>query len=223
MNHIAPKVVTVIVPTLNEVENIEKVLMEIPKEKVDEILIVDGHSTDGTVELVRKLGYPLIFQEEKGFGKAIEMGIKHAKGDVLIFITADNSQNPKDIPKLLDKLDEGYDLVLASRYLPGAGSEDDTLLHYLGNKFFTFLCNIVHKTNFSDTLYFFQAIRKKVFDSVKLTSSDFGYCIELPIKVHKAGFKVIQVPSFERKRSGSKAKVSAFSTGWEILSAILKY
>ena len=56
MNHIAPKVVTVIVPTLNEVENIEKVLMEIPKEKVDEILIVDGHSTDGTVELVRKLG-----------------------------------------------------------------------------------------------------------------------------------------------------------------------
>jgi len=216
-----PKV-SIIIPTLNEVENIEKVLREIPKDKVDEVLVVDGHSTDGTIELVEKLGYPLIFQKEKGFGAAISTGVKHAKGDVLIFLTSDNSQNPKDIPKLLEKLNEGYDLVLASRYLPGSGSTDDTTLHYVGNKFFTFLCNKIHKTDFSDTLYFFQAIRKKVFDSLDLTLSGFGYCIELPIKVHKAGFKIAQIPSFERKRSGGQAKVSAFPTGLEILLAILK-
>jgi len=217
-----PKV-SVIIPTLNEVENIEKVLREIPKDRVDEILVIDGHSTDGTVELVKKLGYPLIFQPSKGFGEAFSTGVKEAKSDVIVFINADNSHDPADIPKLLAKIEEGYDMVMASRYSPGAGSDDDTLLHYIGNKIFTFLSNKIHKANFSDILYFFLAIRREVFDKVKTSSSGFEYCIELPIKVHKAGFKIAQIPSFERKRSGGQAKVNAFSVGLKILLAILKY
>lgn len=215
--------ISVIIPTFNEVETIEEVLREIPKDRVDEILIVDAPSNDGTIELVKKLGYPLIIQEGKGFGRAITTGLKQAKGDVLIFIMADNSQNPRDIPKLLEKIEEGYDLVMASRYLPGAGSDDDTLLHYIGNKIFTFLSNKIHKTNFSDILYFFLAIKKEVFDKVKTSSFGFEYCIELPIKVAKAGFKITQIPSFERKRAGGRAKANAFSVGLKILLAIFRY
>lgn len=213
---------SVIIPTFNEVSTIEDTLKDIPKEVVDEILVIDGHSTDGTVELVRKLGYPLFFQKEKGFGSAISEAVRRTRGDVLIFITSDYSQNPKDIPKLLEKIQEGYDVVLASRYLPGSGSDDDTFLHYFGNKAFTFLTNLIHGSNFSDCLYFFMAIRKKVLDSLQLNSPGFEYCIELPIKVHRAGFRVAQIPSFERKRAGGKAKFQGFYHGFKILKKIIK-
>lgn len=215
--------VSVIIPSLNEVGAIREVLIQVPKDWVDEILVIDGHSQDGTVELVKKLGYDLIFQEGKGFGSAIATGVKYAKGDVLIIINADNSQNPKDIPRLLEKIGEGYDVVMASRYLIGGGSEDDTLLHYFGNKLFTFLCNLIHGSHFSDALYFFFAAKREVFETVKLRSSGFEYCMELPIKVHRDGFKIAEIPSFERKRSGGRAKVNAFFDGLKILRAILKW
>ena len=89
---------TLIIPTLNEAESIKKVLDQIPKGEIDEILVIDGYSTDGTADLVKKLGYPVIFQEGKGFGRAITTGIKYAKGDVVVILNADNSHDPKDIP-----------------------------------------------------------------------------------------------------------------------------
>ncbi len=213
---------SVIIPTLNEIDTIGELLDNIPKDKVDEILVVDGHSTDGTPELVRNRGYSLLFQQKKGFGSAIAEAVAAAQGDILVFITADNSQNPKDIPNLLEKINEGYDVAMASRYITGGGSKDDTLLHYIGNKLLTFLCNLIHGSHFSDCLYFFFAARRKVFDSVKAVSPGFEYCVELPIKIHQAGLKIIEIPSFEHKRSGGQAKVSAFSDGWKIFQMILK-
>lgn len=213
---------TLIIPTLNEVESIEKVLVQIPKEEVDQILVVDGHSSDGTVELVRKLGYSLIFQEKKGFGSAINTGIREAQGEIIVILNGDGSQNPQDIPRLLGKIKEGYDLVLASRYLPGAGSEDDTLVHYIGNRLFTYLCNKLYKMEISDSLYFFIAARKKIFEIIKPEGVHFEYCIEMPIKAHKAGLKIAEIPSFERKRMGGKGKVSALSVGPKTLWTLLK-
>lgn len=220
---------TLIMPALNEVESIEGTLAQIPKEIIDEILVVDGYSDDGTVELVKKLGHSVIFQEKKkskgwganGFGSAIWTGIKHAKGDTIIVMNADGSQDPKDIPNLLKKIDEGYDLVLASRYLPGAGSDDDTPLHYFGNKMFTFLCNLLYKIGISDSLYFFLAAKKGIFEKFKLESTDEGCCVELPIKAHRAGFKIAEIPSFERKRTAGKAKLNALVNGLQILLKIL--
>jgi len=214
---------TIIIPTLNEVESIQGVLNEIPEGVADEILIIDGHSNDGTVELVRKLGHRAVFQEKKGFGSAIAEGIEHSHGDVVVVLNADGSQNAKHIPLLLDKINEGCDLVLASRYLPGSGSEDDTLLHFVGNKIFTWLCNALYGVGISDSLYFFLAVRKQAFKTMKpLKSPNAGYCIELPIQIHKAGLKIGEIPSFERKRTGGKAKVNAFSAGFKILLTLLK-
>lgn len=220
---------TLIMPTLNEVESIEKALTQLPRDLIDEVLVVDGHSTDGTVELVRKLGYQVIFQEEnpkgggaKGFGSAVATGIKHARGDVVVIMSADLSQNVNDIPLLLGKIKEGYDLALASRYTRGGGSEDDTWLHRWGNKFFTALCNLLYNTRVTDCLYFFLAVRKNVFDKFKLEVVHAGCCPELPIKARKAGFKIAEIPSFEKKRAGGKAKLNAFIDGLKILLTILK-
>jgi len=214
---------SLIIPTLNEVDCIKGLLRLIPKGAVDEILIVDGHSTDGTVELVRELGYPLVFQERKGFGEALMTGIKRTSGDVLVFLTADNSQNPADIPRLLEKIKEGYDFVVASRFLKGSGSEDNTLIRYLGNKFFTFLANLLYGSKFSDILYFLLASKREVFNSLKLESDGFEFCIELPVKVHGAGFKIGEIPSFERKRTSGETKVRTFKDGFKILKAIFKF
>lgn len=214
--------VSVIIPALNEVGSIGQVLNDIPKDAVDEVLVADGGSKDGTVELVTKLGYRIVTQDKKGYGAAIMSGINRAKGDVVVVLNADGSQNPKDIPLLLNKMRDGYDMVLASRYLPGAGSEDDTILHYIGNKIFTFLCNILYGLKVSDVLYFFFAAKKEIFEKVKPASLDAGICVEFPIKVRKAGFKIGEIPSFEKKRTAGKAKVNAFTTGFKILIRVIK-
>jgi len=214
--------VSVIIPALNEVGSIGQVLNDIPKDRVDEILVADGGSKDGTAELVTKMGYRIITQEKKGYGAAIMSGINHAKGDVVVVINADGSMNPKDIPSLVDKISEGYDMVLASRYLPGAGSEDDTILHYIGNKIFTFMCNALYGLKISDVLYFFIAARKEIFEKIRPTSCNAGFCVEVPIRARKAGFKIGELASFEKKRTAGKAKVNAFTTGFKILIRILK-
>ena len=213
---------SIIIPAINEVGAIGKVLEEIPRGIAGEIIVVDNHSTDGTQELVRKMGYRIIQQKGKGFGAAITSGIEEAKGEIMLVINADGSQNPKDIPRLLEKIDEGYDLVLASRYLPGAGSDDDTFLHYCGNKIFTWLCNKLYKDGISDSLYFFLAAKKQIFEKIKLKSPNTGYAIELPIKVHKAGFKIAEIPSFEKKRAAGKAKMNTYIGGFQVLLTLLK-
>lgn len=214
--------VSVIIPTLNEADSITEVLDQIPKEVVDEIIVVDGHSEDGTVDLVRELGYKVIYQEGKGYGAAFSTGVRYAQGDILILMDGDGSPNPKDIPSLLKKINEGYDIVLGSRYLSKAGSEDDTVIRYIGNKVFTFIVNKIHNMNISDSLYMFAAVKRKVFESIKLESSDFGYSVEFPIKAHKAGFKFAEVASLERKRVSGKSRVNAFWDGLKILWVIMK-
>jgi len=213
--------VSVIIITLNEFESIGQVLKELPR-NLDEILVVDGYSSDGTPELVKSLGYEVIMQQGKGYGAAFLTGIKKAKGDVLVLMDGDGSHNPADIPRLLEKVSEGYDAVFGSRYLPGSGSEDDTIIRYFGNKVFTYFTNLVHHVGISDSLYLFAAIRREVFERIKLSGLGFEFCVEVPIKVHLAGFKIAEVPCFERKRFYGKSRVNAFFHGLRILWMIIK-
>ena len=131
------RIITVIIPTLNEVECIETMLEELCQFNIDEVLVVDGHSTDGTPELVKKLGFKVVMQEGRGYGNAVNTGLKHARGDIIIPMDADLSYNPSDIPRLIEVIEAGYDVVFGSRYLPESGSDDDTWIRYMGNSFFT--------------------------------------------------------------------------------------
>jgi len=214
--------VSVIVITLNEAGSIPRVLQEIPKDAVDEILVVDGHSTDGTPEIVRKSGHNVIPEEGKGFGMAYITGARHAKGDTLIFTTGDGSQDPKDIPKLIAKMKEGYKVVLASRYAKGGSSEDDTPITFIGNKCFTFITNLLHGTRVSDSLYMYAAIDKKTFFELDLKYPSFEFCVEVPIKAHRKGHKIGEVPVHERKRFHGTKKVNEFLDGLKILRAIIR-
>ena len=214
--------VSVVFPTLNEVECIEQVLREIPAGVVDEVLVVDGHSTDGTAELVRKLGFRVIEQEGTGYGRAVAIGLKQAQGDVVIPVDADGSYNLQDVPRLVARLEEGYDVVLGSRYLPESGSEDDTIIRYVGNKGFTFLLNLFFGLGISDSLFFYAAIRRSVFESIVVQSRGFEYCMEFIIRAHQAGFRLTEIPSREKQRIAGASKVHALRDGLRILWTMLQ-
>ena len=214
--------VSLIVPALNEVDCIERVLREIPPGVVDEVLVVDGHSTDGTPELVRKLGFRVIEQEGTGYGHAVATGLKHVKGDVAIPVDADGSYNLQDIPRLLARLQEGYDVALGSRYLPESGSEDDTMITYVGNKGFTFLMNLLFGLGMSDSLFFYAAIRRPVFESITVRARGFEYCMEFIIRAHQAGFGLAEIPSAEKRRIAGASKVHALMDGLRILWVMLQ-
>ena len=163
--------VSVVIPTLNEAGSIGNVLNEIPKEVVDEVIVVDGHSSDETREIVKGLGHKVIMQDGKGYGQAFSQGIREAQGDIIVLMDADGSHNPKDIPLLVEKVNsQGYDFALGSRYAPGSWSEDDTLIRHLGNKIFTFLTNRIHKMGVSDSLFLFGAFKKGVLNSIEVKS-----------------------------------------------------
>src|SRR2546422_4978775 len=149
--------VSLIIPTLNEVGCIEAVLREVPRDVVDEVLVVDGASTDGTADLVRRLGDRVIQQEGRGYGDAIATGFKYVTGDIIVLADADGSYNLDDIRHLVQRVREGADLALGSRYLPESGSDDDTVIRYIGNKVFTYLLRRVDGVGVSPPPFFFLA------------------------------------------------------------------
>ncbi len=214
--------VSVIFPALNEVESIEQVLKEIPPGVADEFLVVDGHSTDGTPELVRRLGFRVIEQEGTGYGRAVATGFKHVQGDVVIPVDADGSCSLEDIPRLVARLQEGYDVALGSRYLPESGSKDDTTIRLIGNKSFTFLMNLLFGWGISDSLFFYAAIRRSVFESITVRSRGCEYCVEFIIRAHQAGFRLGEIPSVEKRRIAGVSKVHAVMDGLRVLWVILQ-
>ncbi len=216
--------VSVIIPTRNEGTAIRRVLKEIPKNIVNEIIVIDGYSIDNTASEAKAELRPgkdkFILQAKKGFGNALQEAIKKSSGDIIVIQNGDGSQNPKDIPLLIKKIYQGYDYVMASRYAKDARSDDDTTIRFIGNRTLTFLTNLIHGTNVSDSLYFFTAIRKSKLNKIHPKSPGFEFCIEILIMAHKAGLKFAEVPVVERL-SFSKSKVNAFSVGYKILQKIL--
>jgi len=218
--------ISLIIPTMNEEGAIGRVLKEIPKNIINEIIVIDGHSTDNTAKEAKAEFRPrkdkFILQKKKGFGSALQQAFKQTRGDVIVILNADGSQNPKDIPALLKKIKEGYTYIMASRYSKGGRSDDDTIIRFIGNRTLTFLTNLLHKTNVTDSLYFFTAITRKDLKKLHLVCPGFEFCIEMLIKAHKAGLKFAEVPVVERARFAGKSKVNAFSAGWKILLVILQ-
>jgi len=214
--------VTLLAPTLNEIEAVRVVLPKIKKEWVDEILIVDGGSTDGTIEYCRERGYRVLSQTGRGYGAGMKEGALLAKGDFIIEFPADGNSPPEKIPDLIAKLKEGYDFVIASRYRGGAKSYDDDFLTAKGNWAFTKLVNLLFRTNYTDVLIGFRGYRREAFEALNMDATGLPWSVQMPIKFSKRRFKVAEIPADEPKRIGGVRKMKPFKTGLEILSLIFR-
>ncbi len=213
--------ISLIIPARNENEALPHMLEGLPRDLTHEIIVVDGHSDDGTPVLARKSGCKVVTQEGRGYGMGVISGIKAAEGDLLCFMDADGSYDPEALPRLIELIDQGYDMAFCSRYLPGAGSDDDTFIRKLGNKFFTVLGRVMFKIELTDSLFFYALGKKEVFEALGLTARGFAICIEIPVKVHKAGYKYTEIPSRERPRFAGRSKVNAVWDGLLILATMI--
>lgn len=215
--------VSVIIPTLNEAGNIREALDTIEKSLAypKEIIIVDGNSTDGTLEIVKDSNCKLIIEPRRGYGLALRTGMKHAKGDVVVMVDGDGTYEIEQINRLIEKMTEtDAEMCMATRmYDPNKAMG---FMNFLGNKIITFCFNMLYKQNISDTQSGFRAISLSAIEKVEFHENDMPFATEMLIKFTKKGFKVVEVPTSYRIRKYGKPKLKPFNAGIEILATMLK-
>ena len=211
---------TLIIPAKNERESLPKVIAELNnKYKIKVVLKENDYET---IEAIKNLNVEIIMQTGNGYGNALIEGINTTNTKYFSIFNADGSFEPKELDSMFKKIEEGYDFIFGSRYMENSGSEDDTIVTYIGNKIFTLLGNIFFNLKISDILYTFVIGKTINAQKLNLISNDFSFCVELPIKAKRQNNKLISTPSFERKRIAGKKKVNAFKDGSMILIKMIK-
>lgn len=215
--------VTVVIPTLNEAKNIPWVLRRMPS-YVDEVVIVDGRSTDNTVGVARAIRGDVVVVDEqrKGKGVALRSGFAAASGDIIVMLDADGSMDPQEIGWFVSPLQHDYDFVKGSRHVTGGGSEDLTRLRRAGNRALTGLANAVLHSNYSDLCYGYIAFRRECLEILQLESDGFEIETELIVRAAKAGLRIAEVPSLELDRISGASNLQTFRDGWRVLSTLAR-
>ncbi|MFQ5769886.1 MAG: glycosyltransferase family 2 protein [bacterium] len=221
--------VIAIIPAFNEEKSIEFVLQDIPKDLVHEIIVIDNNSSDKTAAIAKKCGVTVVSEPERGYGRACLAGIHYAKQlqpDVVVFLDADYSDHPEEIPKLLQKIKESYDLVIGSRTL--GNSAPGALLPQarFGNWLSVFLIKLLFGYQYTD-LGPFRAIKWGRLMELDMQDPTFGWTVEMQVKAVKLGFKIAEVPVSYRARIGVSKITGTLSgtirAGYKILFTIFRY
>ena len=211
---------TLVIPAKREEGSLPLVLKEIKNFNCT-IIVVLEESDLLTIEAIKDLECKLIFQKGRGYGNAIIEGINEVETEYLCIFNADGSFDPKYLSEML-KLCENQDYVFASRYLKGAGSDDDTIVTKIGNFIFSTLGKILFSLKLSDILYTYILGKTESFKSLNLKSNDFCLCVEIPVKMKRKNARYLEIPSFERIRIHGIKKVKAFQDGLKILIYMIK-
>ena len=220
--------VTVIIPTRNEASGLTRVLADLPAGLVDEVLVVDSNSTDGTPEVAARMGARLIAEQRRGYGQACLTGIAHAgSSDVIVFLDGDYSDRPAELPRLLAPIAEGRaDITIGSR-LAGPRARGAMPWHAaFGNRMAAFLINMLFGQHITD-LGPFRAARADVLRRLALEETTYGWAVEMILKGALQGFRVVEVPVSYYPRIG-ESKISGTVRGtvgaaWYIFSRIFRY
>ena len=216
---------TLLVPVLNEIVGLRAIMPRVRREWVDQILILDGGSGDGSAEWAREAGYEVYVQREPGLRHAYRETLPLIRGDVLVTFSPDGNSIPELIPALIAKMDEGHDMVIVSRYKPPARSADDDLVTAFGNWLFTRTVNLLHGGRFTDVMVIYRAYRTRLIRELELDQDRWYRTPEalfrcrisweplLSARAARRRLRVAEIPGDEPGRLGGERKLRVFRWG----------
>jgi glycosyltransferase involved in cell wall biosynthesis len=217
------RTISVVIPAKNEARNIAWVLERIPS-FVDEIIVVDGLSTDGTLEVAKMVAPDVVVVHEarRGKGTALRAGFAAARGDYIVMLDADGSMDPGEISRMVDTLDEGYEFAKGSRFLPGGGTTDMTWIRRFGNARLLDLANVLYGSDFSELCYGYCAFRRRALYSLELDADGFEIETQIVTRAIRRGLRIAEVPSVESPRRFGESNLHAFRDGLRVLRTMLR-
>lgn len=217
--------VSLIVMTLDEIDGMKVIMPQIDRSCLDQIIVVDGGSTDGTIEYARDNNFEVYVQKEPGPRQAYHEVWPLIRGDWVILFSPDGNSLPEIIPDLIKKMEKGYDMVIASRYIDGAESADDGILTSFGNWLFTRTVNLLHGGQYTDAMVIYRIFRKEMIQELDLDRDDAFALPEklfrtrisweplLSVRAAKRRLKIGEIPGDEPPRIGGVQKMQPFKWG----------
>jgi glycosyltransferase involved in cell wall biosynthesis len=215
--------VSLVILTLNEIDGLRALYDRIPIDEVDEVFVVDGGSTDGTREFLQERGVRIVEQKSRGRGEAFRLACEASSGDALIFYSPDGNEDPADIPRFRPLLEEGYDVVIASRMMRGSHNEEDEQLLRLRkwvNNALTLAVNLWWNRRGSyvtDTINGYRAITRQAFRCIWPESAGYTIEYESSIRALKLGLRIAEFPTHEGERIGGESYATSLPTGLAML------
>lgn len=211
--------------TYNEIEALPKVFDSVPWGCAQEVFAVDGGSRDGTAEYLVSRGLKVLAQPRRGRGGAFRLAAAATRAEALVFFSPDGNEDPADIPRLFEKLEEGYDMTIASRMMKGALNEEDA--HWFryrkwANQAFTLVANLFWNRGpyITDTINGFRAVRREAFEAMGCGADGFAIEYQMSIRAMKRGLKVTEIPTHEGQRLGGHSAASSVPTGLVFLGQL---
>ncbi len=220
---VTPPTVTVIIPARNEARNLPYVL-PLVSTLVTEVIVVDGRSSDSTVQMARLFepNVRVIHQSGRGKGDALRCGIAASRGDIVVLMDADGSTDPQEIPRFVQALLDGADYVKGSRYLPSGGSADFTRARNIGNRLLTVFANLVLGAHFTDFCYGYNAFWRDISEVVPIDCEGFEVEAQLNSRAARARLSIAEVPSYERPRIHGDSNLRPARDGVRIALTVLR-
>ncbi len=204
---------TLVILVWNEIDAIRNLYGLIPFNAVDETIVIDGGSDDGTAEFLKERDLKVHTQKERGRGNAFLEGLEHSKGENLIFFSGDGNEDPNDIPKVVKYLEDGNDMVIAGRFIfPDSQSDDsdDPLrIRKFADIFLSLLVRMIWGGQVRDSINGFRGLKRKSMIKMNLDAPKYEIEFQTTIRALKMSMKIKEFPTKELERMGGFRKPAA--------------